>query len=657
MMTLLLIRRSILLSIALGLIVLLCAYLTYRPGLASGFFFDDAANLPVLGASGKVDRTSILLRYVTSGRADPTGRPVALLSFLVDANDWPAAPAPFKRTSLLIHMACGMLLWQLLRRLGLAHGMTASRASYAGLFAASAWLLHPLFVSTVLYAVQREAMLPVLFVLCGLHAWLSARQRMLDGRPLAPMLFAAVAMCTVLAFLSKPNGILLPVLALVLDATLPRMDLQGAGRRYRRWRNTLLLPMAVLIVAGLTWVLIRSIGHGPANGRSFTLVQRVITEPTILLDYLKLLFLLDPSYGSLFHDQYQPATGLLAPWYTLPALLACVGACATAWIYRRYLPVAAAAVLFFFAGHLIESTSLALELYFEHRNYLPSLLLFWPLGVLLTGPRWRGACFVLAISLLACLAAMTHATSALWSKPLEQAQFWALEAPESARAQAYVAQVEAGLGRLDYATDRIEKAAMRFPREPQIALTLIDLRCQQGVVSENDWAKAKRALSEAARDPGMLLSQWMERSIETLSGRHCRGFDAEHLTQLLDVSVTNPQVARLPGRMQDISHIRGLLALKSDDAAQALIWFDDALRREPGPAVALEQAARLGATGHPREGLAHLDFYDTLEVPQVRPNEGMRWLHALLLDKQGYWPHELTVLRATLTRDSLKDTP
>jgi len=641
----------------LGLLALIVCVLVYRPGLSSGFYFDDAANLPALGESGKIDNASVFFRYVTSGRADPTGRPVALLSFLVDANDWPASPAPFKRTNLLIHLACGVLLYSLLVRLGLLYGLETIKAKYAALFAGTAWILHPLFVSTVLYAVQREAMLPALFVLCGLHLWLSGRQRMLAQRRLGPAFLCGMAFCTSLAFLSKPNGILLPLLALTVEATLPCASGDPGNARYRHWRNALLVSVSALIIAGLTWVLIGSIGKGTANARTFTLVQRVLTEPTILIDYLKLLFLFDPNYGSLFHDQYPAATDAWHPWYTLPALLACLSACAACWIYRRRWPALAAAILFFFAGHLIESTSLALELYFEHRNYLPSMLLFWPIGIALTTERWRVASLTVAVALIAGMGTLTWATAALWAKPLRQAEFWASEAPESPRAQAFAAAIEAGNGQLDQALRRIAAATERHPHEPQLAFTLLDLHCQQGRISDEDWATVENALRGMTRDPGALLAQWTERTMESLPSRRCSGLDESRLSRLLDVVESNPQVTRLPGRMQDVSHLRGLLALSNGDAAQALSWFNDALRRDPAPAVALEQAARLGINGHPTQGLAHLAFFDTLEVTPVRPTQGMRWLHAQVLELQGYWPREFAALHSTLEADARRESP
>src|SRR5688572_16106540 len=87
--------------------VLLLAFFAWRPGLSGGFLFDDYVNLPALGAMGAVDNAAAFWRFVTSGTADPTGRPIALLSFLLDANNWPADPSPFLRTSLMLHMVNG----------------------------------------------------------------------------------------------------------------------------------------------------------------------------------------------------------------------------------------------------------------------------------------------------------------------------------------------------------------------------------------------------------------------------------------------------------------------------------------------------------------------------------------------------------------------
>ena len=52
-------------------VVLIIAWLAYRPGLSGTFLFDDFGNLPAIGASGPVDNWATFWRYITSGTADP----------------------------------------------------------------------------------------------------------------------------------------------------------------------------------------------------------------------------------------------------------------------------------------------------------------------------------------------------------------------------------------------------------------------------------------------------------------------------------------------------------------------------------------------------------------------------------------------------------
>ena len=110
-------RRALLVLLATAALLALALW-AYRPGLSGDFLFDDFGTLPALGAGGSIDNADALGRYLTSGGGDPTGRPLALASFLVDANDWPADPYPFKHTNMLLHLLNGMLLCWLLLRLG-----------------------------------------------------------------------------------------------------------------------------------------------------------------------------------------------------------------------------------------------------------------------------------------------------------------------------------------------------------------------------------------------------------------------------------------------------------------------------------------------------------------------------------------------------------
>ncbi len=109
-------QRSIAILATAACACVALALAAYWPGLHGGFLFDDFANLPALGSSGPIDNWPAFWRYITSGTNDPFGRPLTLLTFLLDAHDWPADPFPFKRTSLILHLANGALLALLLAR-------------------------------------------------------------------------------------------------------------------------------------------------------------------------------------------------------------------------------------------------------------------------------------------------------------------------------------------------------------------------------------------------------------------------------------------------------------------------------------------------------------------------------------------------------------
>ena len=141
--------RSQVVAAATVLLMIALAAGIYWPGLYGAFLFDDFANLPSLGRYGGVRDLSSLSWYLTSGIADPTGRPVAMLSFLVDARDWPADPFSFKRTNLIIHLCNGLVLYSVLSALGQRLTSNLTHLRTAALLATAIWLLHPLWMSPV----------------------------------------------------------------------------------------------------------------------------------------------------------------------------------------------------------------------------------------------------------------------------------------------------------------------------------------------------------------------------------------------------------------------------------------------------------------------------------------------------------------------------
>ncbi len=182
------------------------------------------------------------------------------------------------------------------------------------------------------------------------------------------LLWSAVGLggFTLLGVLAKANGALLPLYALLVEAiVLARRQPIPAGTAQRAYRRFLVAvcrhsqPCRHAPIWSWTGI------HGIASGEIAVFApgrigQRLLTEPRVLLDYLALLWLPRPFSSGLFNDQYIASTSLWHPATTLPAMLAilAVDRLARGWLRQRH-PALALAVLFYFAGQLMESTSIS----------------------------------------------------------------------------------------------------------------------------------------------------------------------------------------------------------------------------------------------------------------------------------------------------------
>jgi hypothetical protein len=416
--------------------------------------------------------------------------------------------------------------------------------------------------------------------------------------------------------------------------------------------------VSALVASGLIYLGVDGVLHGIGPQRPWTMSQRMLTEPRVLWDYLRLLWLPRPYTAGVFNDQFTASTSPFNPWTTIPATVGIVGLFALAIAFRRRAPAASTALVFFLVGHTVESTTVPLELYFEHRNYVPALLMFWPLARWLCGDDAcpRGTAIPTSMRLpigagvILGLAWMTHSNAALWGNSQQQARLWASLNPESPRAQVNAAQNDIADGHPIIAINRLAPLLDKRPDEVQLALNMVAARCAMRSLSGDDLDRARTALL-TARDPGTLLVSWFSRAIVAASEKACPELDLTTLSSLAATGAANP---RFPaGRRQDLNHVQGLIALERRNPIDALAAFNKALALDPRPDVALEQAATLGSSGYAAEGLQHLANFDTLYVSN-RPRIGMPMIHAWVLERQNYWAIERSRLEQTLLNDQSK---
>ena len=360
-------RHSTLLLLALA-----STGLIYWQGLHGPFIFDDAWNFGVLRAwhEGRANWQEVLHQFPSL----VTSRPLAMTTFMLNVKAFGMASFGFKLGNLLIHLASGLAIWKLvqacLRR-------DPTQAAYANLLAtacAAVWLLHPIQTSTVLYAVQRMAQLSSLFVILALWTYCIGRSRLEEGRRRAGiwLLFVVLPICVALGVLSKQNAAVAPLMCLVLEAAYFRDGLRN--------RPVVAFFLIFLVIPALAVLIALAIKPQLLLGGyaewDFTLGQRLLSQPRALVGYIEQLLIPKSSSMGLYTDDFVVSTGLLTPWTTLPSILALACASAMAGLYRKAYPSVFAGWFLFLAGHSVESSFLPIEMYYEHRNYLPSFGLF-----------------------------------------------------------------------------------------------------------------------------------------------------------------------------------------------------------------------------------------------------------------------------------------
>ena len=589
--------------------VSIAAVFAYWPGLGGPFVLDDLSSLGALGNLGGVTDWETFRSFVFGGTAGPTGRPLALASFLIDGNNWPTDPWPFKRTNLVIHLLNAALLGILTRQILLLLDFERTSAAWLALISAAAWMLHPFLVSTTLYAVQRMAQLAMLFSLGGLITYLYGRSLLATDKVRAYLIMTlSLGLFTVLATLSKENGVLLPMLVGVIEITVIASRGGKLPAPDRRWSIVFLAIPSVFVISYLAYRFFTVDFLEIAGARDFSLYERLLTQPRVVADYLQHWFLPKLYTTGVFQDHVIKSTGLLAPISTLLCALLHVLLIVLAFVKRRQLPLFAFAVLFFYANHLLESTTLNLELYFEHRNYMAASFLFLPLIVLARDKLGRQMGLLIVGAMLLALTGFTRFSATVWSDYDGMVAASARKAPTSARAQAELAVILFNTGRYEQSLRVMDRAIDNIPtNSPLLLLNRLIIRCNLRVLQPQELDASVSALLSRAYDP-RYLKHYTD-LMHAISEDRCPGVATEQLRSLFVQMLQNPANTR-PGSLE-LSHIKylaGSVELQAGDSDRAVARFLESLAENPDSGSAMTMAALLASAGYSDEALLLSDL-------------------------------------------------
>jgi hypothetical protein len=240
-----------------------------------------------------------------------------------------------------------------------------------------------------------------------------------------------------------------------------------------------------------------------------------------------------------------------------------------------------------------------LEMYFEHRNYLPMLgplfaLAFW---VATSPQKWRRGVLAIAVAWVVFASWLTWLQAPIWGDIRKLTAVWAIEHPKSARAVAQRASYLSSKGLGQQAAHTLLDAYDRGVRGGSFPVQVLNIACFSGNASmaKEAWPSAieqfesghyNRALLETISRLRLLVQS--ERCPEILT--------SDDWLTFTDMLIANPGYARLG--VQNYIHVeRAYFFRHRRDLDATMREFEAAWALDDSPKLAQLIAATLASAG------------------------------------------------------------
>ncbi len=463
-------------NIKLSPLLFIIATLCLLPAINGPLQLDDFIHLePIQNWLNTRTDTFALIFGNNSG---PFGRPVSIFTFVLNALTTGPQIWAMKLSNLLLHLLTGICLAALFVRLFKRDSNLIENAGLAGVSAAALWLILPQHVSTVFYIIQRMTILASLFAVLACWSYVVARERIEANRKHGLLFLAGTVVLAILSILSKESGVLVPLYCLLIECIYfkPSHGQQRPGIITWGFRLGVIYP-CILAIGYLSFnpdVVMR--GY---IDRAFTMQERLMTQISVVADYFASTFIPMVRSAGLFNDDFPIARNISShETMILVAGAALIGA---AIMLRKNYASFSAGIGIFFIGHLLESSIFSLEIYFSHRNYLPSMGLVLAAYGLIAGllhrypeatislKRIMPAAFI-GLFLVYCLASFSRAT--LWSNTGTLLTHALRHHPDSSRLRSELFLNALYTKRLDAALQQVDIAAQTAPQNEKRTMVL-----------------------------------------------------------------------------------------------------------------------------------------------------------------------------------------
>ena len=396
-----------------GVGLFLLGLIIYWPSLSGGFILDDFDLLEHFSGVGHSEPDALLR----------TGRPLLMLSYVLNHRLSGLDPFGFHLTNILLHCLNALLLWRLVSAL-FSNGRlddVVSRQFQTVLIHAIPllFLTSPIQTESVAYISSRSEVLAATFYIAALWVFASGL------REKRPWVTAFLVLFFLICSLScKQDKLTLPFAILLMDYLLL------SGRNWRRMKQN--WPTYAIFLGGTIagfWVVVKPILFAPSAGFNLPWQEYLFTQFRMWFLYLRLLF---APFG--LNGDYDIApSGTIWEHLSWLALIGLILMAAATLYYRRRAPMVTFGALFFFVA-LAPTTSFLplLDFAAERRLYLPSIGFFLAAlaPVLWIFARSSRSAYVGLAAVLAIYAVGTFQRSRVWSDDLV---FWHDTAEKSPR--------------------------------------------------------------------------------------------------------------------------------------------------------------------------------------------------------------------------------
>ena len=356
----------------------------YWNTLDGSWQFDDIPNITD-NPQVHLDKLSLtgLKRAIFSDQRNPDTfyRPVACISFALNYYSGGLDVFGYHLVNILIHLFTSIFLFLFIyNTLNLPSLRTghASKSYTVAMLATILWAINPIQTQAVTYIVQRMASLAGMFYIMGMYFYLKSRTAVKNRDKI--LLIVPCFLAFVLALGSKENAVMLPMSLLLYEILIIQ---QETNETFKKNIKIVFITTGLFIIICLIFWYLKNDTFSFLSGyrsRPFTLTQRLLTEPRIIIFYVSQLIYPMPGRLSIAHS-VQVSTSLFHPISTFLSILFIIGSVVFLIYKARKFPLFSFCYLFFLLNHLIESSIVPLELIYEHRNYIPSMMFFVPIAI------------------------------------------------------------------------------------------------------------------------------------------------------------------------------------------------------------------------------------------------------------------------------------